>query len=331
MQDVARSAGVSASTVSHVINGSRFVSADTCQRVMRAMSDLNYQPNAVARSLRTKKTQMIALVIPDITNPYFPEVARGVQDEAENHGYVVVLCNTDRVFNREVRLLNTLRQQRVEGVILNPSEVTQEDMHRLRDVGIAVVLIGSQIDDPEFDLVMVDNVQGAADAVKLLINLGHRHIGLVGGPRATSSGMQRFEGYVRGLTEHGIPVDENLIAECNFTYEGGHECMRRLLSLPTPPTAVFVANDLMALGAMQAVEEAGLTIPNHVSVVGFDDIPEASRSSPKLTTISQPKYQTGVEAARLLFERTRRDHAPPRRKIVLEHALIVRESAAPPK
>ncbi len=326
--DVARQAGVSPSTVSHVINASRFVRDETRERVLSAMRELNFQPNAVARNLRTKRTQMIALVIPDITNPYFPEVARGVQDAAEENDYVVVLCNSDRTLSREVRLLNTLRQQRVEGVILNPSEVTREDLHRLRDVGISVVLIGSQIDDPEFDLVMVDNVQGACDAVKHLIELGHRRIGLVGGPRTTSSGIQRYQGYVRGLNEHGLAVDDDLIAECDFTYEGGHECMTRLLA-HRPPTAVFVANDVMALGAMTAVEEVGLTIPDDVSLVGFDDIPEASRA--KLTTIAQPKYQTGVEATRLLFERAKYGHVWRRKKVVLEHKLVVRSSTAPPK
>jgi len=329
--DVAREAKVSISTVSHVINRSRFVSEETRGRVVHAVAALNYQPNAVARSLRTKRTQMIALVIPDITNPYFPEVARGVQDAAEENNYAVVLCNTDRTLSQEVRLLKTLRQQRVEGIILNPSEVTRVDLQMLREAGISVVLIGSQIDDPEFDLVMVDNVEGVYDAVEHLIALGHCRIGLVGGPRTTSSGLQRFQGYVRALNAHEIPIEDDLITECAFTYDGGRECMKRLLALKPPTTAVFAANDVMALGALIAIEDAGLKVPDHVSLVGFDDIPEASRTYPKLTTIAQPKYQMGKEAARLLFGRIKSDYSLPRQKVVLEHKLVVRNSTAPPK
>jgi len=257
-------------------------------------------------------------------------VARGVQDAADENGYVVVLCNTDRTRDREVRLLDTLRQQRVQGVILNPSQVTRDDVQRLSDVGVSVVLIGSQIDDPEFDLVLVDNIQGACDAVTHLVELGHRRVGLVGGSRDTSSGMQRFQGYVRSLEEHGLAFDEDLIVEGDFTFEGGRECMQRLVSRSRPPTGVFVANDMMALGALTALEAAGLAVPDDVSLVGFDDIPEASRSRPKLTTIAQPKYQTGVEAARLLFERARQGHGSGRKRILLEHRLIVRASTAPP-
>ena len=328
MKDVAQRAGVSPSTVSHVINETRFVSQQLRDRVLHAMSELNYQPSAVARSLRTKKTQVVALVIPDITNPYFPEVARGVQDVAEENEYSVILCNTDRVRGRELRFLKALRGQWVDGLILNPSEVTSGDLQDLQDAQIPVVLIGSQIDHPDLDVVMVDNVQGAYDAVSHLIDLGHRRIGLVGGPRAASSGEQRFQGYIRALADHDIPVDEEIITEGRFTREGGYESMKRLLALQSPPTAVFASSDVMAIGALMAIQEQGLQVPNDVSLVGFDDIAEASTTTPKLTTVSQPKYQTGEVAAQLLFDRVEGASPGERQKIVLSHQLVIRDSTA---
>jgi LacI family transcriptional regulator len=331
MKDVAQRAGVSISTVSHVINETRFVSDELRERVLRAMRVLDYQPNVVARSLRTKRTQMVALVIPDITNPYFPEVARGVQDMAEQHDYSVILCNTDRMLSREVRFLKTLRRQRVDGLILNPSGVTSTNLRELQEAQIPVLLIGSQIDHPEFDVVMVDNVKGAWHAVKHLIDLGHRRIGLVGGSRATSSGEQRFQGYIQALTDHGLPIDEDLITEGPFTHEGGHECMKQLLSLPSLPTAAFASSDVMAIGALMAVQEASLQVPGDLSLVGFDDIIVASITTPKLTTVAQPKYQTGEMAARLLFNRIESASPPQRQKVVLDHELVVRGSTAPPR
>jgi LacI family transcriptional regulator len=328
MKDVAQRAGVSPSTVSHVINETRFVSQQLRDRVLHAMRELNYQPSAVARGLRTKRTQVIALIIPDITNPYFPEVARGVQDVAEENEYSVILCNTDRMRGRELRFLKALRGQQVDGLILNPSEVTSGDLQDLQDAQIPVVLIGSQIDHLDLDVVMVDNVQGAYDAVSHLIDLGHRRIGLVGGPRAASSGEQRFQGYVRALTDHDIPIDGEIITEGRFTREGGYESMKHLLALQSPPAAVFASSDVMAIGALMAIQEEGLQVPNDVSLVGFDDIAEASTTTPRLTTISQPKYQTGQVAAQLLFDRVEGASLGERQKIVLSHQLVIRESTA---
>jgi len=331
MKDVAQQAGVSASTVSHVINGTRFVSDGLRERVLGTMRELSYQPNGVARSLRTKRTNVVALVIPDITNPYFPEVARGVQDVAEKRDYVVILCNTDRVLSRELRFLETLRRQRVEGLILNPSGVTIRDLRELEEASIPVVLIGSQIDHPELDVVLVDNTRGAYNAVKHLIDLGHRRIGLVGGPRTASSGEQRFQGYIRALMEHGLPIDEGLITEGPFTNGGGYECMKQLLALQSPPTAVFASSDVMAIGALMAIQETGLRVPDDLSLVGFDDIAEASATVPKLTTIAQPKRQTGEVAAQLLFNRIESAAPPRRQKVVLDHKLVVRGSTGRPR
>jgi LacI family transcriptional regulator len=328
IKDVAQAAAVSTATVSHVLNGTRSVSEEAQRRVFDAMERLNYQPNAVARGLRTKKTQFLALVIPDITNPFFTDLARGFQDAADQKNYVVVVCNTDRALNRELRYLDMLRQQRVDGLVLNPAMVTAADLKRLLKAQIAVVLIGSQIDDMEFDLVMVDNVRGGFDAVQHLIDLGHHRIGLIGGPKTTSSGLLRFQGYCQALERNGLPYIDSLVVEGNFTHEGGYECMQQLLSQQTLPSAVFATSDVMALGAKKAIEDSGLNIPADLSLIGYDDIPEAARTRPMLTTIAQPRYQMGWETAQMLIERVEQGSRLKRRKIVMEHRLIVRESTA---
>jgi LacI family transcriptional regulator len=330
IKDVAQAASVSTATVSHVINGTRAVSDATQQRVLKAMDVLNYQPNAVARGLRTKRTRLLALVIPDITNPFFTDFARGFQDGADQHDYVVIVCNTDRDLDRELRYLDMVRQQQVDGLALNPAKVTATDLLRLLRAQVSVVLVGSQIDDPNFDLVMVDNIQGGVDAVQHLIGLGHTQIGLVCGPRTTSSGLLRFQGYCQALERNGLQYLDNLVAEGDFTYEGGNACMHTLLSQANRPTAVFATSDVMALGAKQAIEDAGLRIPADISLIGFDDIPDLARVRPKLTTIAQPRYPMGLETARLLLDRIEQKSPPERRKVIMEHNLVVRESTAPP-
>jgi LacI family transcriptional regulator len=328
IKDVAQAASVSTATVSHVINGTRPVSEETQRRVLQAMEDLNYQLNAVARGLRTKKTRLLALVIPDITNPFFTDFARGFQDAADQQEYVVIVCNTDRDLHRELRYLDMLRQQQVDGLALNPARVTANDLQKLLIAQVSVVLVGSQIDDPNFDLVMVDNVRGGADAVQHLIDLGHTRIGLVSGPRTTSSGLLRYQGYCQALERNNLSFREELVAEGDFTYEGGYACMERLLSQAVRPTAVFATSDVMALGAKKAIEDAGLRIPADLSLIGFDDIPELARIRPRLTTIAQPRYQMGWETARLLLDRVEQSSPPERRKVVMDHSLVVRESTA---
>jgi LacI family transcriptional regulator len=328
IKDVAQAAEVSTATVSHVINGTRYVSDEVRRRVLEVMDHLNYQPNAVARGLRTKKTQLLALVIPDITNSFFTDLARGFQDAADQRNYVVVICNTDRALNRELRFLDMLHQQRVDGLVLNPVMVTADDLKRLLRAQVAVVLIGSQIDDPDFDLVMVDNVRGGFDATQHLIDLGHRRISLVAGPLTTSSGYLRHQGYCLALDRSGIPCEGSLIVEGSFTFEGGYESMQKLLLLDPQPSAVFAASDIMALGAKKAIEDAGLHIPDDLSLIGFDDIPEVSMTRPRLTTIAQPRYQMGREAAQMLIERIDQGNLLQRRRLVMKHKLVVRESTA---
>lgn len=330
MKDVAKIAGVSTATVSHVINGTRNVSDEVRVRVLDAMAQIKYRPNVLARGLRTKKTNTLALIIPDITNPFFTEFTRGFQDTADKKDFIVFLCNTDRQLSRELRFLELMWQQ-VGGVALNPSKVRVEDLNHLLQTHIPIVLIGTQIDHPDLDVVMVDAVQGSIDVVQYLYELGHSRIGIVGGLRSTSSGLLRYQGYCQGLKKYDLPFNEQLITEGEFTYDGGQKCMNQLLSIPLPPTAVFATSDVMALGAKRAIEENGLVIPDDISIIGFDDIVEVSRVRPKLSTVAQPIYKMGVISAEILFDRLKKNGQLPRKKVVLKHEVVVRESTSAPR
>ncbi len=326
MKDVAAKAGVSVTTVSHVLNKTRFVSADVAKRVGAAVRELSYEPDPIARGLRSRRTNLIALVIPDISNPFFPELARGVQDVTDKSGYVAILCNTDRNGARELRFLDTLRRQRVEGLILNPAEATPEPLLQLQEAGIQVVLIGQQISHPAFDAIMIDNARAAGDIMAHLIERGHRRIAHLAGFRATSSGRYRWDGYLASLQEHGLSVDQDLVVEAGFTKEQGHQAMHRLLAVRPLPTAVFAVNDLVAIGALTALREAGLRVPDDMAVAGFDDIDEAACITPGLTTIRQPTYEMGKTAAELLFRRLSKGAPRRRQRVVLSHQLVVRDS-----
>lgn len=326
LEDVASLAGVSIPTVSRVLNNHPHVAEETRERVRKAMKELNYQPNMPARSLRTNRTNVVALMIPDIVNPYFSGVTRGVQDVAEEFGSMVILCNTDRKLIREKQYLEVLIQHQVDGLILNPAEITLEDLAGIQAAKIPAVMIGSQLDVPDFDVVMVDNVRAAYEAVEYLIDLGHRNVGIIAGSRATSSGEQRLEGYLQAVRAAGLEVEDTLIAEGDFSEQGGYRCTKRLMGQSPRPTAIFASSDVMAIGALSALRDEGFQVPKDVSLVGFDDIASASITTPRVTTMSQPKYGSGEVAAHLLFERIEGDGPQRRRRVILNHELVVRDS-----
>jgi LacI family transcriptional regulator len=326
IKDVAAHAGVSVATVSHVVNNTRFVTPELRDRVEAVMQELGYEPNLVARGLRSNRTNLIALIIPDITNPYFPEVARGAQDVVNEHDYVAILCNTDRDTDHERRFLHMLWRQRVEGVILNPAGVTAEELLPLQQGGVHIVLLGHQISYPSFDVVMIDDQQAAREMVSYLITRGHQRIAHLGGSRP-NSGRLRHQGYAQALEEHGLTLDPNLVLDCPWTQKGGYDAIRHLLQRRPLPTAVFAANDLMAIGAMMGIQEAGLRIPDDIAVAGFDNIDEAACVTPALTTIHQPKYDMGKTLAEILFRRLRKEAPDEPQRIVLPHSLQIRASA----
>ncbi|MGQ9632471.1 MAG: LacI family DNA-binding transcriptional regulator [bacterium] len=325
IEDVARLARVSIATVSRVVNNTVPVRPETRERVIRAIEALDYRPNAIARSLVTKRTHIIGLVIPDIANPVFAEAARGVEEVTSKGGYNVILCNTGYSYEREIAYIDVLREKRMDGLIIATAQRRDDYILGLKRRGFPCVLILSKVEGEEVDYVVVDNVRGAFIATEHLIRLGHVRIAHIGGPRNISSGLDRWKGYSKALREHGIAPEDDLYVEGAFDEESGHEAMERLLDLPRPPSAVFCANDLMAIGAMFAIKEGGLRIPRDVAVVGYDDTRLAKCVSPALTAVRQPSYRIGVMASDLLI-RTIEGKKPQCGKIVLEPELIVRES-----
>ena len=325
--DVARAAGVSPSTVSYVLNdGPRSVSDETKERVWKAIRELGYHPNAVARSLRTSRVGMVGLVVPDISNPFFSGLSRGAQDVARERGYFVVVCNTDGQLSREVSLLRSLYEHRMEGMIIDPVEARQDDFKFLLDRSVPVVLSGLDREGAIVDNAGVDDTEAARDAVQHLLDLGHTDIAMITGPRKQSRMTHRPEGYRKALADRAIAYREELVADGEYSQASGSACARDLLARGKKFTALFAANDLMAIGAMMAFQEQGLRVPEDVALIGFDNIPESAVTTPRLSTVDNPHYTQGRVTAEMLFERINADFTGAPRAVVLPHRLVVRES-----
>ena len=329
IKDVARRAGVSTMTVSRVINNADYISPETRERVEQAIAELDYLPNALARSLRFKQTKTIALVLTDITNPFFTGVSRGVGDAAVAHGFSVLFCNTDESKQVERDYLSILLQKQVDGVLLVPASSDSEAATQLRSRGVPMVVIDRRIPIP-VDTVRGDSERGAYDLTRHLIELGHRRIAAITGPTDVSTASDRVAGYKRALAEVGIPIDPDLICVDDFMTEGGYRSIQRLLRAAVRPTAIFAGNNFIAFGAFRALREAGLGIPEDISLVTFDDLPDSWLLSPFLTTANQPSHEIGQRATELLIARLTGaiDAAP--HEIILQAELIIRRSSAPP-
>lgn len=302
---MARHAGVSKATVSRVLKGDlRYIKPETRRRVLEAAHALNYRPNLVASSMRTRRTRIITLVIPDITNPYWPEVARGVQDRAAASHYAVVVANTDWRPEREGELLSFAERSMVEGLIVNPSGPLDGVLAH----GIPTVVIGSRAEPSvACDVVGSDTYGGMRLATRYLVEQGHRRIAFVAGLGKVGAASPdrgiRVAGYRDELVARSIDLDAQLLVAAPYSIEGGREATRRLLALAHPPTAIVGANDLLAVGALLAARDLGLSIPNDLSIVGSDDIPLAAATWPGLTTVAKPKYDLGQAACGLLLSR----------------------------
>ena len=326
MKDVAERARVSVATVSHVINETRFVSEELRQRVLQAIDEMDYQPDAVARSLRRKETRTIGLIVPDNSNPFFAEVARGIEDVGFEKGYSVILCNSDRNLEKELTYLDTLIAKRVDGIIFIAATAQVEHVKSLIESGMPVVVADRKMPEVEVDSVLADNFQGGYEATKHLLDLGHRWIGCISGPWDLTPSADRVAGYKLALNQHGLQADDDLIVRGDYLCQSGEMAVRRFSELSAPPTAIFACNDLMAIGAMKGIQEQGLRVPEDISVVGFDDIALASYLNPPLTTIAQPKYELGKLAAELVIQRTTGSGSREKQEIVLESRLVVRGS-----
>jgi len=325
--DVANHAGVSKTTVGRVISGEHNrVSEETRQRVLDAIKELGYERNIIASSLRTDRTFMVALSIPDIINPFWPEVARGAQDTFEAKGYTMALLNSDWDAQRELTHLQTVRRNRFDGLILNPMQITNAE---LKQLGTPTVLLGAGSDFPDFDTVGSDSATAVDTALEHLIELGHRRIGLIAGVSQRRRKDTRYARYVELHRKYGLPLDEQLVVRHPYSLAGGGEAMQELLALPDPPTAVCGGNDILAIGALMAAQQYGLDIPGDLSIIGIDDIYAASTTSPRLTTVAKPKYAIGTEAAHCLLQRIEGSAPAYPRNVLLKGHLVVRDTTGP--
>jgi LacI family transcriptional regulator len=330
IKDVARRAGVSTMTVSRVINRSGYASPETRARVERAVNELGYVPNALARHLRSKRTRTVALVLSDLTNPFFTTIARGVEDIATAHDFAVMFCNTDESEAEELEYLRMLIQRQIDGVLLVPASSSGASLRLLRSHRVPVVVVDRRVASPRVDEVRSDSEAGAHQLVRHLIDLGHRRIGMLSGGRNISTAADRVAGYRRALTEAGITYDDRLVRYEGFGVEGGLHMARQLLELSPKPTALFAANNFIAFGAIRALREKEMRVPEDMSLVAFDDLPDDWLVEPFLTVVEQRAYEMGRQAAELMLERLRGGGRPRRRSIVLPVDFIARRSSAPP-
>lgn len=330
IHDVAKRAGVAPITVSRVINNSGYFSDETRERVLKAVAELGYVPNLVARSLRSKRTNTLALILTDITNPFFTTLARGVEDAASDAGFTVIFCNTDESEAEEARYLQVLLQKQVDGFLLVPAQSKAGAVETIRQHGEPVVVLDRRIPTNNVDIVRCDSEGGAYELTRLLVSLGHRQIAALSGPHGVSTAEDRVAGYRRALQETEIPVDEKMIFFGEFSQQGGYESTHQALSLYPRPTALFAANNFIAIGAMKALQDADLKVPKDISLVGFDDLPPAMISSPFFTVVSQPAYEMGRQATHLLLERLSGKSTENYKEIVFPAQMIVRRSSGDP-
>ena len=326
IRDVAKRAGVSAITVSRAMNNSGAVNPATRERINKAIEDLHYVPNTMARSFRSKQTCLLALVLPDVTNPFWTTIARGVEDTASRNGFQVIFCNTDESPEKEANHLNVLLQRRVDGIILAPTTDDKSELLPLKQHTMPCVLIDRRVEGSKCDTVVSNGYDGALKITQHLIELGHRRIAIVAGPDVLSTGQERLEGYRRALQNSGVPLNEDYIVHGNYSEASGHHLVKLLLERNPRPTAIFAGNNFMAVGALHALREARLRIPEDVALVGFDDIPQGSLISPALTVVSQPAYEMGVAAAESLISRLSGKYRGKPRDIVFDTSIILRES-----
>ncbi len=299
--DVALKANVSIATVSRVVNKSDHkVNPATREKVLAAISELDYRPNALAKGLLMKKTMTIGIIIPDISNPYYAEIVRGIQDTADQAGYAVMLHNTDGKQERIIRYIYLLREKSVDGVIFCGGIINgYETLSILKELKERVVVVGRH--EVDFPAVMVDNMGGATQAVQHLIDLGHRLIGCIAGPDGSTTAADRLTGYRNALAQNGMALKEQLVKRGTWNPESGHLLARELLAGPERPTAILCANDQMAFGVIKAARELDLNVPKDLAVVGFDNVPPGSYFDPPLTTVEIPMYDIGVASMRMLI------------------------------
>lgn len=326
--DVAREAAVSMATVSRVVNGNPNVKPTTRKKVLAAIERLGYRPNAVARGLASKKTTTVGVIIPDISNAFFAELARGIDDIASMYKYNIILCDSDQRLEKEIHLINTLLEKQVDGIVYMGREITDEHLQVFNTSTVPIVLAGTKEKSEEFPSVNIDQKQAGYDATEHLIQRGHKRIAMVTGPfQDPLLGTERFGGYRNALKDYGVEFRQDFVTSGKLTYDLGLEAARLFMSLDQPPTAIFAASDETAVGVIHAIQDMGKRVPEDIEVVGFDNIRLAEMVRPRLTTVVQPTYDIGAVAMRLLTKYMNNETVD-HHIVVLPHRIEERQSTS---
>ncbi|MBC7811253.1 MAG: LacI family DNA-binding transcriptional regulator [Burkholderiales bacterium] len=330
IKEVADHAGVSVATVSRVINKTGYVSLDLQERVVEAMKTLHYRPSALARGLRRQETQTVGVLIPQLDQPFFSALAYAIEQTLFASDYRALICSAEESQSKEVAYVEMLLRQRVDGVILVPTSHSTDSVQRLLEQNVPMVLVDRDIPELTINRVLSDNQQGGYEGATHLIELGHERIGVIHTPLSSEAMAQRVRGVREALDESGIAYNGALfIAGTSHQFEAGYTAAMELLRQTPRPTAIFALTDVMAMGAMRAAAELGLSLPDDLSVMGFDGTPLSEYSIPALTTVAQPTYQMGETAATLMLRQMQEEEASVE-SVMLETTLIVRHSTAPP-
>lgn len=330
IRDVARRAAVSTMTVSRVLNRTGYVHPATRERIEAAIAELGYVPNSLARSLRSKQTKTLALVLTDITNPFFTTLARGVEDVASDHGFNVIFCNTDESESKQEEYLTVLVQKQVDGVLLVPARSAPEPIAFLQQHGITVVVVDRRAPGVDVDVIRGDSVGAACDLTRHLLDLGHHRIAMLSGPEDVSTAQDRVMGYQSAFRQVGATPSPELFFMDAYTVAGGRRMAQRALALDPRPTALFAANNFIAIGAFHLLREQGLRAPEDISLVAFDDLPPTIMLEPFLTVATQPANEMGRRATELLLGRLLGQNESAPQEIILPTPVIRRHSTAPP-
>ncbi|MGA8944046.1 MAG: catabolite control protein A [Thermoactinomyces sp.] len=324
--DVAREAGVSMATVSRVVNGNPNVKPATRKKVLNVISQLGYRPNAVARGLASKKTTTVGVVIPDISNAFYAELTRGIEDIAMMYHYNIILSNSDLQKEKELKLIETLLEKQVDGLLFLGGEITESHREIFSATHVPIVLAASRDEKNELPYVTIDQIQAAKEATSILIHEGNRNVGLIGGPLTDSvNGYPRYLGYKEALQDMDVPFVEELIRLGDYRYRSGYEAMKDLLENQPQISAVFAASDEMAVGAIHAAMDLGRKVPEDLSVIGFENIPLASQVRPLLSTVGVPMYDIGAVAMRLLTKYMNNEPVETG-QVYLQYNILLRES-----
>lgn len=326
IKDIAKQAHVSYATVSRALNNKYGVNQETRNRIIKIAGDLNYSPNAIARGLVSSRSLTIGLILPDITNPYFPEIAAGIEARLQEHGYSVLLCNTNWSKEREHSYIKLLSERRVDGIIIAPVGTTIEE--NLQDL-LPTVFVSSAPKNSNRSSVVIDNIRGGYLATKHLIELGYESIGFIGVKNPDIVNNDRIEGYRRAFQRYGLEIDERNIKFGDFKQNTGYRVIREMIMTGDYPEAIFAENDVLAIGILHGIKDSGLRVPEDIALIGFDDISFSSYQEFQLSTIKQPKEEMGIQAADIILSEieTEATSVSPR-KVILEPELVVRRSSS---